>query len=105
MQVESIILNNNEEFLKFSVLSKLLTFYPFFAIFYQGLSMFMKNLQNLMTIAQAAEYIGVTPLTLRNWDKTGKLQAVRNPLNGYRMYDKEELDKFLSLLQKEGKNG
>lgn len=67
--------------------------------------MFMKNLQNLMTIAQAAEYIGVTPLTLRNWDKTGKLQAVRNPLNGYRMYDKEELDKFLSLLQKEGKNG
>ncbi len=67
--------------------------------------MFMKNLQNLMTIAQAAEYIGVTPLTLRNWDKTGKLQAVRNPLNGYRMYDKEELDKFLSLLQKGGKNG
>jgi excisionase family DNA binding protein len=67
--------------------------------------MFMKNLQNLMTIAQAAEYIGVTPLTLRNWDKTGKLQAVRNPLNGYRMYDKEELDKFLALLQKGGKNG
>lgn len=67
--------------------------------------MFMKNLQNLMTIAQAAEYIGVTPLTLRNWDKTGKLQAVRNPLNGYRMYDKEELDKFLFLLQKGGNNG
>ena len=67
--------------------------------------MFMKNLQNLMTIAQAAEYIGVTPLTLRNWDKAGKLQAVRNPRNGYRMYDKEELDKFLALLQKGGKNG
>lgn len=59
----------------------------------------MKNLQNLMTIAQAAEYIGVTPLTLRNWDKAGKLKAVRNPLNGYRMYDKEELDKFLLQLQ------
>jgi len=58
-----------------------------------------------MTIAQAAEYIGVTPLTLRNWDKAGKLQAVRNPLNGYRMYDKEELDKFLSLLQKGEQNG
>ena len=65
----------------------------------------MKNLQNLMTIAQAAEYIGVTPLTLRNWDKAGKLQAIRNSLNGYRMYDKEELDKFLALLQKGGKNG
>ena len=67
--------------------------------------MFMKNLQNLMTIAQAAEYIGVTPLTLRNWDKAGKLKAVRNPLNGYRMYDIEELDKFLSQLQTGENNG
>jgi len=67
--------------------------------------MFMKNLQNLMTIAQAAEYIGVTPLTLRNWDKAGKLKAVRNPLNGYRMYDIEELDKFLSQLQTGEQNG
>ena len=65
----------------------------------------MKNLQNLMTIAQAAEYIGVTPLTLRNWDKAGKLKAIRNPINGYRMYDKEELDKFLSLLQKGEQDG
>lgn len=65
----------------------------------------MKNLQNLMTIAQAAEYIGVTPLTLRNWDKAGKLKAVRNPLNGYRMYDKEGLDKFLSKLQTGVQNG
>jgi len=67
--------------------------------------MFMKNLQNLMTIAQAAEYIGVTPLTLRNWDKAGKLKAVRNPLNDYRMYDKEDLDKFLSQLQTGDQNG
>lgn len=67
--------------------------------------MFMKNLQNLMTIAQAAEYIGVTPLTLRNWDKAGKLKAVRNPLNGYRMYDIEELNKFLSQLQIGEQNG
>ena len=67
--------------------------------------MFMKNLQNLMTIAQAAEYVGVTPLTLRNWDKAGKFKAVRNPLNGYRMYDKEELDKFLSKLQTGEQNG
>ena len=65
----------------------------------------MKNLQNLMTIAQAAEYIGVTPLTLRNWDKSGKLKAVRNPINGYRMYDQDELDKFLAQLQKGGNNG
>lgn len=66
----------------------------------------MKNLQNFMNITQAAKYIGVTPLTLRNWDKSGKLQAVRNPLNGYRMYDIEELNKFLAQFQKsEVENG
>ncbi len=66
----------------------------------------MKNLQNLMTVTQAAKYIGVTPLTLRNWDKQGKLKAVRNPINGYRVYDKDELDKFLLQLQAGGgKNG
>ena len=64
----------------------------------------MKNLQNLMTITQAAEYIGVTPLTLRNWDKSGKLRVVRNPINGYRLYDKEELDNFLLQLQPGVKN-
>lgn len=66
----------------------------------------MKNLQNLMSVTQAANYIGVTPLTLRNWDKQGKLKAVRNPINGYRVYDKDELDKFLLQLQAGGgKNG
>ena len=66
----------------------------------------MKNLQNLMTVTKAAKYIGVTPLTLRNWDKQGKLKAVRNPINGYRVYDKDELDKFLLQLQAGGgKNG
>lgn len=66
----------------------------------------MKNLQNFMNITEAAKYIGVTPLTLRNWDKSGKLQAVRNPLNGYRMYDIEELNKFLAQFQKsEVENG
>lgn len=50
-------------------------------------------------MSQAADFIGVTPLTLRNWDKAGKLKAARNPINGYRMYDKEELEKFLSNFQ------
>lgn len=59
----------------------------------------MKNLKNYLFVSQAAEYIGVTPLTLRNWDKSGKLTAVRNPINGYRMYDKKELKKFLAQFQ------
>lgn len=66
----------------------------------------MKNLSDYMSVSEAAEFIGVTPLTLRNWDKSGKLKAVRNPMNGYRMYEKETLEKFLSQIQeKEAQNG
>ena len=50
-----------------------------------------------VTIKEAAALLGVTPLTLRNWDKKGKLIAHRHPLNNYRVYKKEEID---ALLQK-----
>ncbi len=60
----------------------------------------MKNLSEYLSISEAAKFIGVTPLTLRNWDKAGKLKAIRNPINGYRMYDKGELETFLLHIQK-----
>ena len=39
-----------------------------------------------LTIAQAAEFLGVSIATLRNWDKGGKLKPARHPINGYRLY-------------------
>ena len=45
-----------------------------------------------LSIKEAAEYLGVTPLTLRNWDKKGKLSPTRHPMNNYRVYDKNDLD-------------
>ncbi len=39
--------------------------------------------------------LGVTPLTLRNWDKSGKLTAGRHPFNNYRVYQKADIDKLL----------
>ena len=45
-----------------------------------------------LTIKEAAKYVGVTPLTLRNWDKKGKLSPTRHPMNNYRLYDRRELD-------------
>ncbi|HUW10358.1 MAG TPA: MerR family DNA-binding transcriptional regulator, partial [Anaerolineae bacterium] len=41
----------------------------------------MPNLRDFITIRQAADIIGVSPATLRNWDRGGKLKAVRNPAN------------------------
>lgn len=52
------------------------------------------------TIKEAAEYIGVSPLTLRNWDKKGKLQAHRHPANNYRLYRLPDLEKFLKKIDK-----
>lgn len=40
----------------------------------------------LLTIGKAASELGVTAATLRNWDKTGKLEAHRHPINSYRLY-------------------
>jgi site-specific DNA-methyltransferase (adenine-specific) len=47
------------------------------------------------TIKQAAKILRVTPLTLRNWDKSGKLRAYRNPANNYRVYRADQLELFL----------
>jgi len=47
------------------------------------------------TIKQAAKILGATPLTLRNWDKNGKLKAYRHPINNYRVYKPEQLEIFL----------
>lgn len=42
----------------------------------------------------AAEVLGVSAATLRNWDKKGKLVARRNTHNKYRYYDISELEQF-----------
>ena len=56
--------------------------------------------QKYLTIRQAAKIIGVTELTLRNWDRAGKFAATRHPINNYRIYTLDQID---SLMQKIGK--
>jgi len=48
-----------------------------------------------LTIKEAAEYLGVTPLTLRNWDRSGKLPTTRHPMSNYRIYKSEDLEKLV----------
>ena len=52
-----------------------------------------------LTIKEAAEYLGTTPLTLRNWDKSRKFLAGRHPINNYRIYRKEDLDLILKEME------
>lgn len=53
-----------------------------------------------LTIREVAKIIGVTPLTLRNWDKRRLLVAARNPINNYRMYRYADVADFLAELQR-----
>lgn len=59
----------------------------------------MENLRDFLRISEAAEYLGVSPNTLRNWENAGKIAAHRHPVNGYRLFKKEELDTLLRQLQ------
>jgi len=53
------------------------------------------KLRDYLRISEAAEYLGVSPNTLRNWEKTGKIVAHRHPINGYRLFRQEDLDELL----------
>jgi MerR family copper efflux transcriptional regulator len=52
-----------------------------------------------ITIKQASKILGVTPLTLRNWDKNGKLKAFRHPMNNYRVYKIEDLELVINEIE------
>ena len=52
-----------------------------------------------LKIKQVAKILGVTPLTLRNWDKKGKLRAYRNPINNYRVYKPQDIELFLRKIE------
>ena len=63
-----------------------------------------KNIKKLankeyFTVGEVAYIIGVTPLTLRNWDTAGKLRARRNPINNYRVYKRSAVEFFLRRME------
>lgn len=44
------------------------------------------------SISSFSKILGVTPQTLRNWDKFGKLKPHHTASNGYRYYSQEQLE-------------
>src|SRR5215204_5879990 len=54
-----------------------------------------QRLAEYLTVGEAADFLGVSPWTLRNWDKAGRLRAVRHPKNGYRIYRQQDLEAVL----------
>lgn len=58
----------------------------------------MKRIDEYMRIKEAAAFLGVTPNTLRNWEKEKKIKVYRNPQNSYRLYKKEDLEQLLNKI-------
>ena len=51
--------------------------------------------RKFLNVKEVARLLGVTPLTVRNWDQKGKLTAYRNPVNNYRLYKIEDVEELL----------
>lgn len=51
-------------------------------------------IKDKLTPVEVAEEIGVTPVTVRNWIKTGKLPGMR--VGGRLFIRRDDLDRFLS---------
>ena len=56
--------------------------------------------EKLLTIGQAAEYLGVSLNTLRRWDENGKLVAIKKNGGTHRYYREKDLEIFASDLIK-----
>lgn len=59
----------------------------------------MKKIIDYLKIKDAAKFLGVTPNTLRNWEKDKKIIVYRNPQNSYRLYKQEDLETLLHTIQ------
>ena len=52
-----------------------------------------------LRIAEAARLLGVSISTLRNWDRHGKLRPRRHPINGYRIYERAEIERLKEQIE------
>ncbi len=55
----------------------------------------MTKLSEYMQTSEAAKYLGVHHNTIRKWAARGAIPMHRNPANGYRLFKRSDLDRFL----------
>jgi len=61
-------------------------------------------MDNNITIKEASKILGVSQITLRRWDKKGKLKPIRHRFNNYRIYNREEIEKLYQKLYEKNTN-
>ncbi len=55
----------------------------------------MERLDGYLRVREAAEFLGVSPNTLRNWGREDKIPELRHPVNNYRLYRRSDLEEVL----------
>ncbi len=55
----------------------------------------------VFTSSQAARYLGVSLATIRRWTDAGHVSCYRTP-GGQRRFAREQLDEFMSSMQRDG---
>lgn len=60
----------------------------------------MIRFDNFLRVTQAAEFLGVSPNTVRNWGRDAKIPEYRHPVNNYRLYRERDLVQVLKMLDK-----
>ena len=63
----------------------------------------MIRLSEYVKTAEAASILGVSQNTLRSWAEDGKIPMHRNPANGYRLFKRSDLERFLTQIEKQNK--
>lgn len=58
-------------------------------------------MEKLITLQEASEILGVSKITLRRWDNSGKFKALRT-IGGARRYSEEDINKLLNEMRKDG---
>jgi len=58
-------------------------------------------MEKLITLQKASEILGVSKITLRRWDNSGKFKAFRT-IGGARRYSEEDIDKLLNEMRRDG---
>jgi len=64
----------------------------------------MTKFNQFVTVKEAAKLLGVSPNTLRTWDRTGKIRVYRSPMSKYRLFKKSDLVKILRQIDESGKH-
>lgn len=58
----------------------------------------MAMTDDFLKVTDAAKYLAVSPNTIRNWGRDGKIAEYRHPVNNYRLFSRSELEQIRKKL-------